>query len=276
VKAVVNPIKASGGADRENRDQARRNVPLAAIALDRLVSVQDYADFARTFAGIGKASAVRLSDRHRQLVHLSIAGADNIPIETTSDLYRNLFQALRQFGDPNQPLTVEIAEVEFIVISAKVRLLPDYLLESVEPKIRTRLLDTFSFDRRELGQSVFQSEVLRAIQSIAGVDYVDLEILGALDEGIVVKAFDDFQKSEAGEIPEEEASEPPETDEAGETASEELAEEFLEALGLTGHDDIAVRLAKINPDPPQPFLPAQLAFLSPDVPDTLIITELPR
>ena len=280
VKSVVNPIKASGGADRENRDQARRNVPLAAIALDRLVSVQDYADFARTFAGIGKASAVPLSDRYRQLVHLSIAGADNIPIETTSDLYRNLFQALRQFGDPNQPLTVEIAEVKFIVISAKVRLLPDYLLESVEPKIRTKLLDTFSFDRRELGQSVFQSEVLSVIQSIAGVDYVDLEILGALDETTVVNTLDDFTKNPP--LDEEEAGEPQETDEAGETAPEELAEEFLEALGLTGHDDIAVNLAKMNPnppqppDPPKPFLVAQLAFLSPDVPDTLIITELPK
>ncbi len=280
VKSVVNPIKASGGADRENRDQARRNVPLAAIALDRLVSVQDYEDFARTFAGIGKASAVRLSDRHRQLVHLSIAGADNIPIETTSDLYRNLFQALRQFGDPNQPLMVEIAEVKFIVISAKVRLLPDYLLESVEPKIRTKLLDTFSFDRRELGQSVFQSEVLSVIQSIAGVDYVDLEILGALDETTVVNTLDAFTKNPP--LDQEEEGEPQETDEAGETAAEELAEEFLEALGLTGHDDIAVNLAKMNPnppqpsDPPKPFLVAQLAFLSPDVPDTLIITELPK
>src|SRR6266568_4992343 len=276
VKSVVNPIKASGGADRENRDQARRNVPLAAIALDRLVSVQDYADFARTFAGIGKASAVPLSDRQRQLVHLSIAGADNIPIETASHLYRNLFQALRQFGDPNQPLTVEIAEVKFIVISAKVHLLPDYLLESVEPKIRAKLLDTFSFDRRELGQSVFQSEVLSVIQSIAGVDYVDLEILGALDETIVVNTLDDFTKNPPPDPPKEEEGEPQETDEAGETAPEELAEEFLEALGLTGHDDIAVKLAQFDTTAPHGIAPAQLAFLSPDVPDTLIITELPR
>src|SRR5260370_5949273 len=60
VKSVINPLPATGGADRERIDQARRNVPLAVLALYRLVSVQDYADFARTFAGIGKASAARL------------------------------------------------------------------------------------------------------------------------------------------------------------------------------------------------------------------------
>ena len=56
MKEVINPLRASGGADRETRDQARKNAPLAVRALDRLVSTQDYADFARTFAGIGKAS----------------------------------------------------------------------------------------------------------------------------------------------------------------------------------------------------------------------------
>ena len=36
VKAVTNPWRASGGADKENRDQARQNAPLAVMALDRL------------------------------------------------------------------------------------------------------------------------------------------------------------------------------------------------------------------------------------------------
>ena len=74
LQGVVNPLPASGGADRDSLDQARRNAPLAVTALDRLVSVQDYADFARTYAGIAKASAVRLSDGRAELVHLTIAG----------------------------------------------------------------------------------------------------------------------------------------------------------------------------------------------------------
>ncbi len=252
VKSVINPLRASGGADRESRDQARRNIPVALLALDRLVSVQDYADFARTYAGISKSSAVRLSDGRRQLVHLTIVGADNIPIDESSDLFENLFQSLRQFGDPNEPLAMVLAEVMFIVISAKVRLLPDYALESVEPKIRTALLDFFSFERRELGQPVFQSEVFSVIQSVPGVDYVDLEVMSAVDENTVIQALDSQQP-------------------AG----------LITRLGLTPPPPpfIDVKLAQVNQvatDPAKRIIPAQMAFLNPDLPDTLILTELPK
>jgi Baseplate J-like protein len=266
VKSVVNPLRASGGADRENRDSARRNIPVALMALDRLVSVQDYEDFARAYAGIGKAGARSLSDGRRQLVHLTIVGADNIPIDTNSDLYQNLVQALHQLGDPNLPLKVEIAEVMFIVISAGVRLLPDYALEFVEPNIRAALQAAFGFDNRELGQPVYESEVLSVIQGVAGVDYVNLEILAGVDEDKIVSALDAIQQNPSNPDPDD-------PNEANEKDESETAE-FLELLGLTGHANIPVSLAHIDKD--KNILPAQLAFLSPDVPDTLILTELPQ
>jgi predicted phage baseplate assembly protein len=182
VKDVINPNPASGGADRETRDQARRNAPIGTLALDRLVSVQDYADFARTFAGIGKASARRLSDGLREVVHLTIAGAGDVLIDKTSDLYRNLLLALKRFGDPSLPLAVDVFERLLLVISAKLKIHPDYLLESVKPKIKEALLEKLGFESRELGQDVTQSEVLSVIQSVPGVIYVDLEKLDAVDE----------------------------------------------------------------------------------------------
>ena len=124
VKAVINPLRASGGADKEDRDSARSNAPLAVMALDRLVSVQDYADFARTFAGIGKAVAQRLTDGRRQLVHVTIAGADDIPIDATSDLYHNLLAALRTYGDPDQPVQLAVRELRMLVISAGIKICP--------------------------------------------------------------------------------------------------------------------------------------------------------
>jgi len=184
VKGVINPLAASGGADKESRDQARQNVPLALMALDRLVSVRDYADFSRTFAGIGKASAVQLSDGLRELVHVTIAGADDIPIEKTSDLYRNLCQALRRLGDPYQALQVDLREKVVLVISAHVRLLPDYTWEAVEPQVRSSLLDAFNFGRRELGQDVLLSEVISVIQAVRGVAYVDVDLLEGIPEAV--------------------------------------------------------------------------------------------
>src|SRR5260370_39355307 len=73
VKDVINPLRASGGADKESLDSARKNAPLTVTALDRLISTDDYADFARTFAGIGKSIGARVSDGRRQPAHVPIA-----------------------------------------------------------------------------------------------------------------------------------------------------------------------------------------------------------
>ncbi len=55
-----------GGADPETRGIRRAaTCRLAVLALDRLVSVTDYADFARTFGGVGKASSVKLGNQVR-------------------------------------------------------------------------------------------------------------------------------------------------------------------------------------------------------------------
>ena len=93
VQGVINPLPASGGADPDTVETARANAPLAVLALDRVVSVQDYQDFARALAGIGKASSVLLSDGLSQFVHLTIGGTTDQPIETSSALVANLAAA---------------------------------------------------------------------------------------------------------------------------------------------------------------------------------------
>ncbi len=261
VRSVVNPLPATGGADKESRDQARRNAPLAVMSLDRLVSVQDYADFARTYAGIGKASAAQLSNGRNQLVHLTIAGVDNIPIATTSDLYRNLFRSLHQYGNPSAPLLIALFEVKLLVISANVRVLDDFLWEAVAQNIRNALLAAFSFEQRDLGHPVYQSEVLSVIQGIAGVSYVELDILDAIDQDKLINALDTIHQQEL-QAQTQFGTKP------------NLAQDLSDLLNLGPSPVVAVDLAQRDKDTPTIIHPAQLAFLSPDVPDTLILTEL--
>jgi predicted phage baseplate assembly protein len=240
-------MRASGGADREGRDQARKNVPLAVLALDRLVSTRDYANLARTFAGIGKASAARLSDGRHQLVHVTIAGADDIPIDESSDLHRNLVKALRNYGDPYLPLMVEVRELMLIVLSANVRIQPDYQWESVVTKIRAKLLDTFSFERRELGQDVLLSEVISATQSVQGVAYVDVDMLGGVSE-----------KDETGAL----------------RTPKEIADEvqrMIKSQEKGPKPRVPVSLATVKDGI---IRPAQLAYLTPDVEATCILNEV--
>ncbi len=241
VKGVINPLRAAGGADGDTRDQARRNVPIGLAALDRLVSVPDYADFARKFAGIGKASARRLTDGRRLLVHLTIAGKDDIPIDPTTDLYQALMQALAQAGDPNQPIQIALRRLKVLVITAGVKIQPAYTWESVAANLRSALLDLYSFDRRELGQSAFLSEAVSTMQAIAGVQYVDIQVFDSVSESVT----------------------------AAQLASL--------ATTLELNSFVEAELAQVDPtevDPAKRIKPAELVILTPDIPDTLILTEI--
>jgi hypothetical protein len=242
VQAVINPLRASGGADRDSVDDARRNAPLAVMALDRLVSVEDYADFSRTYAGIAKASAQLLSDGRRRLVHVTIAGAHDIPIDPTSDLYRNLVTSLEAFGDVHLPIQVCPRRLKLLVISAGVQILPDYLWEAVGPKIRAAMLDHFGFDARELGQSAFQSEAVAVIQNAEGVAYVDMRVFDSVAENVDAGTLSGLGRK---------------------LALNPFVRAELAALAAPGASDPCERIPG-----------AELVILTPDIPDVLILNQI--
>jgi hypothetical protein len=237
IRDVVNPLAASGGADPESRDDARRSIPVSLQAMERVVSVQDYADFACTFAGISKASATALSDGRRRLVHLTVGGTGDIEIDIHSDLYRNLDEAIRKYGDPYQPFVVDPREKMVIAGAARVRVDPDYLWQNVAPKIRDALVDTFSYDRREFAQPVYPAEVVTTIQNVPGVVYVDLDALGSLTATDVVNAL----ATQQGGSP------------------------------IAGVNPILPQLARSSD---HLLHPAQIAYLPPDIADLLVLTEI--
>jgi predicted phage baseplate assembly protein len=180
VKEVVNPLRATGGADPETRDQTRRNAPLATAALGRVVAPADYADFARTFAGIAMADAVEISDGRRSVIHVTVAGLDDAPLDPGTELLVALRKAYRQLGDPFQAVEVAPRELLILVVEAKLRIDPERRWEAVAAAVRRSLLDSFGFERRTLGAGVANSEILNAIQSVEGVAMVDLEVFGAI------------------------------------------------------------------------------------------------
>jgi hypothetical protein len=142
-----------------------------------------------------------------------------------------------------------VRELAALVISANVRLHPDYQWESVAPQIRTALLASFSFEQRELGQDVLLSEVISVIQAVAGVTYVDVDILEGISETEV-------------------------------TDPELLVKKLVALTGYRDEDNsgekpkqrLPVQLARVDED--GTIHPAQLAFLNPETPDTLILTEI--
>jgi len=178
VKEVDNPVRASGGADPEQGELIRENASLGVMAFGRVVSVQDYEDFARGFAGIGKARAELLRHRRQQFIHLTIAGIDDSPIDKESDLYKKLIDALRTYGDPHHQFLIDPRELLVLVLSANIVVLREHQWITVEEDVRASLLKQFSFANRALGQDAFLSEVISTIQKVHGVQYVDVDVFG--------------------------------------------------------------------------------------------------
>ena len=143
------------------------------------------------------------------------------------------------------PVSVAVRELRLLVVAARVRLLPDYVWEKVAPKIRTKMLDTFSFEARELGQDVLLSEVISAMQSVAGVAYVDVDALGGVAE-----------RNEDGTV----------------RTPNELTDAAQEISTAVKPDQrVRVNLPELPKSSDGVIRPAQLAYLVPEVPDTLIL-----
>ncbi len=177
VKGVTNPLAATGAADPESMDNARTNAPLTVRTLDRIVSLQDYEDFARTFSGIGKAQAVALWSGEHHLVHLTIAGADGKPVDPASDLYENLVDAMEAVRDPAQMVRVD--QYDSLLFNLKAGLVIDarYIAADVLTDAEAALKDAYAFAKRFFGQPVTAAEAVTILQGVEGVIAVDLDQL---------------------------------------------------------------------------------------------------
>lgn len=181
-KSVVNPIAPEGAQDPETRDRARQNAPLTVLTLDRIVSLQDYQDFASAYAGIGKAQAVWLWDGEKRIAHLTVASAAGAPVAENSELRERLRQAIAASCDPTQNVVIGTYMPLFFTLRANVKLDATYIEEKVLAAITQALQSAFSFEARGFGQRVTESEVIALIQNIPGVVYVDLDALRRTDK----------------------------------------------------------------------------------------------
>lgn len=180
IRQVTNPQGASGADEPESLDDARTNAPLTVRTFDRIVSLLDYEDFARGFAGIGKAQGTIVWDSERECVHLTVVDANGDAV--VSPLLDNLRDAVEAARDPLP--AVEIASYEPLVFSLAAGLLVDeaYVFEDVATEAEQALLAAFGFAERSFAQPVTAAEILQVLHGVAGVLAVDLDALHLTDD----------------------------------------------------------------------------------------------
>jgi hypothetical protein len=175
LKEVINPEDAEGAEDPESRDDARKNAPTTVLTLDRAVSLQDYEDFSRTFAGVAKALAVWVWDGRKRSIFLTVAGADGEVLEEDGTVIAKLKEALRDYGDPFVAFTIKSYRKALFQIHGTVTVHADHVIDTVMAAVTADLQERYSFDAREFGQPVALSEAIAAIQSVPGVVTVDID-----------------------------------------------------------------------------------------------------
>ena len=169
VAGVDNPLPGSGGSDGDGPGDLRAGASVGLASLGRLVSAADAADLVRSWAGVGKAAAVSGTDRHGEVVVVTVAGIDPVALDPAGALCTDLAAALVAAGQPAAPVLVVPASLYLIVLAARVRCDPAYAWAGVSAALRGALLARFGYPRRRLGEDVVLSEITAAAHSVPGV-----------------------------------------------------------------------------------------------------------
>lgn len=193
VRSVTNPLPATGAEEPETLDNARANAPLKVRTFDRIVSLKDFEDFARSYAGVGKAQAISFKNGETEFVHITVAAAipiantnkgafPNYLVEPESKLYGRLIEAIKKASDSTQRFVVDTYQPNFFELAAKIWIDPRYEPSSVMSEAEAVLKTTFSFQNRDFGQPVSAAEVISVIHKVRGITAVDLDKFYRIDE----------------------------------------------------------------------------------------------
>jgi hypothetical protein len=177
VNGVTNPVPAAGGADPEPLEQARTNAPLGLLTLERIVSLSDYQDFARGFAGIAKALATWTWDGQARGIFVTVCGPDGAAVNGDSLTCQQLLAAMAAAGDPRVRLRVATFTPAPFTLTAALKIDPDYQTALVTPQVEQALRTALSFDARDFGQPVALSEIYAVISAVPGIIAAEISAL---------------------------------------------------------------------------------------------------
>jgi predicted phage baseplate assembly protein len=169
LRALSNPVAATGGADPEPADDARRNAPLPIKAMGRVVSQEDFRSFAAAFAGIAKARADAVWNGERRAVHLTVATESGAPVTPGDRTIGDLIAAIDAARHAETPVIVAGYDEVRFGLRAALEVDPRHDAETVLTAARDALLAAFSFGSRELAAPVRAGDVVAALHAVAGV-----------------------------------------------------------------------------------------------------------
>jgi hypothetical protein len=175
LSSVTNPNPGTGGADPDTAADARTSAPLQVLTLGRVVSLEDYQNYALAYAGIAQALATWTWSGRTRGVFLTVAGANGDVFQPDDLTLTNLQAALWNVGNPHVPIQIaSYIPVPFEVGANVLIDLTTYDPTQVLAQVWQALSTSFGFAQSQMGQGVAQSQVIALIQQTPGVIAVQL------------------------------------------------------------------------------------------------------
>src|SRR6185369_4022627 len=207
--AVANPMPSTPGAPAESREEIRSRAPRKLYTLGRIVSLRDFEDFALDYSGIDKAGAWGMIAEGGRMVQLTLAAPGGVPIPGGSALISDLLNAIQSNRAFDSPVLIQSYRPVRVLVEASIQVMPGFLWDDVRKDVLARVADAFSFTRARFGGGISAASVVSVMQSVRGVQAVDLESFswaGRGDDG------DDAGGAGGGGDPRERRAAPPSLD----------------------------------------------------------------
>jgi hypothetical protein len=168
VAKAANITRAEGGSDAATPD-GMRDAGETITTLDRVVSLADHERFARAYRGVGRAMASALRVAMQRQIVLTIATGDPAAPQPTAALKAALAGAIAAVSAPGRPPLI-LGYTDQLVAAA-IAFAHDPALEraAVEAAVRAQIVAAFGPAARGFGQSLWASQVMAAVQGVAGV-----------------------------------------------------------------------------------------------------------
>ena len=189
---LSNTTLATGGADAETVEHAKRYAPLTFKRQDRIVTLEDYATFANTFIGtfgtVGKATAAtRKAYSSANIIDIYVLEkASELQLQkATTNFKTQLLDAInkKKMATDDVVIVDGLIRTFDLVTTIRINREEQENQNQITAKVRDRLLKYMSADNREFGQNIVIADLNRQIFETEEVIFSTID---NLDQNVVI------------------------------------------------------------------------------------------
>lgn len=197
--SVTNSTVGVGGSSPEDNDSIRQNAPLALTALNRAISLKDYAALALQVSGVGKARAVADVWSSVNLYispQRNIDSIDQFPGYSTNPgdggvllaEWDSLQDSVEQFLTDKTQIGVTVTVLPPTYTEAVVDILyskqPQFSEQAIETAIIQQLFEAYSYTNSSFGAVIHPEEIEANLRRVPGIINVKVVNLHRLDDEV--------------------------------------------------------------------------------------------